>query len=265
MKALKIHGAGHMTTEQVPVPEPGVGEVRVRMQYGGICGSDLHYFFEGRNGEFEVLEPFTPGHEMSGVVDLDPSGRLAAGTPVAIAPATYGTPEAGIEDRRHLWPGGTYFGSASTRPHTQGGMQEYRVVQDFMIRPLPEGLATKPPRWPNRSRWPCTRSGWPAAWPTGRCSSPAAARSACAWLPPAWRRAPHVSTPRTPSRGRWTGRARSARQPPTAPGWTTSRRRPTTPSSSAPAPPRPSARRSGPCDARGRWRRSGCSPTSRSA
>src|SRR3954466_8596088 len=157
MKALKIHGAGHMTTEQVPVPEPGVGEVRVRMQYGGICGSDLHYFFEGRNGEFEVLEPFTPGHEMSGVVDLDPSrparemagvvdldpsGRLAAGTPVAIAPATYGTPEAGIEDRRHLWPGGTYFGSASTRPHTQGGMQEYRVVQDFMIRPLPEGLAT---------------------------------------------------------------------------------------------------------------------------
>jgi L-idonate 5-dehydrogenase len=142
MKALKIHGAGHMTTEEVPVPEPGVGEVRVRMQYGGICGSDLHYFFEGRNGEFEVLEPFTPGHEMSGVVDLDPSGRLAAGTPVAIAPATYGTPEAGIEDRRHLWPGGTYFGSASTRPHTQGGMQEYRVVQDFMIRSLPEGLAT---------------------------------------------------------------------------------------------------------------------------
>src|SRR3954451_18476820 len=140
MKALKIHGAGHMTTEEVPVPEPGVGEVRVRMQYGGICGSDLHYFFEGRNGEFEVLEPFTPGHEMSGVVDLDPSGRLAAGTPVTIAPATYGTPEAGIEDRRHLWPGGTYLGSASTRPHTQGGMQEQLVVRRDMVRVLPPDL-----------------------------------------------------------------------------------------------------------------------------
>src|SRR3954451_13424248 len=142
MKALKIHGAGHMTTEELPVPEPGPGEVRVRMQYGGICGSDLHYFFEGRNGEFEVLEPFTPGHEMSGVVDLDPSGRLAAGTPVTIAPAACGTPEAGIEARRHLSPGGTSPVSAPPRPHTQGGMQEYRVVHDFMIRPLPEGLST---------------------------------------------------------------------------------------------------------------------------
>lgn len=140
MKALKIRGARQMTTEEVPLPEPGEGEVRVRMQYGGICGSDLHYFFEGRNGEFEVVEPFTPGHEVSGVVDLDPSGRRAPGTPVTIAPATYGTPEAGIEDRRHLWPGGSYLGSASTRPHTQGGMQEYLVVRDFMIRPLPEGL-----------------------------------------------------------------------------------------------------------------------------
>jgi L-idonate 5-dehydrogenase len=141
VKALKIHGPRAMTTEEVAVPEPGEGEVRVRMLYSGICGSDLHYFFEGRNGEFEVVEPFTPGHEMSGVVDLDPSGRLAPGTPVTIAPATYGTPEAGIEDRRHLWPGGTYLGSASTRPHTQGGMQEHLVVRDFMIRPLPEGLA----------------------------------------------------------------------------------------------------------------------------
>jgi L-idonate 5-dehydrogenase len=129
-----------MTTDEVPLPQPGEGEVRVRILYVGICGSDLHYFFEGRNGEFAVVEPFTPGHEMSGVVDLDPSGRLAPGTPVTIAPATYGTPEAGIEDRRHLWPGGTYLGSASTRPHTQGGMQEHLVVRDFMIRPLPAGL-----------------------------------------------------------------------------------------------------------------------------
>src|SRR3954452_11207589 len=102
MEGRKTHGAKKMTTEEVPIPEPGAGEGRVRMQYGGICGSDLHYFFEGRNGEFEVLEAVTPGHEMSGVGDLDPPGRLAAGTPVAIAQATYGAPAAGIEDRRHL-------------------------------------------------------------------------------------------------------------------------------------------------------------------
>jgi L-idonate 5-dehydrogenase len=140
MKALKIHGARDMRVEDIDLPVPGEGEVRVRMQFGGICGSDLHYYFNGKNGEFEVVEPFTPGHEMAGMVDLDPSGRLGPGTPVTIAPATFGQPVPGIEDRRYLWPGGTYLGSASTRPHTQGGMQEYRVVKGFMIREVPEGL-----------------------------------------------------------------------------------------------------------------------------
>jgi L-idonate 5-dehydrogenase len=85
MKTLKIHGAENIAIEQADVPEPADDEVRVRMQYGGICGSDLHYYFHGRNGAFVVNEPFTPGHEMSGVVDLDPSGRWAAGTRVTIA------------------------------------------------------------------------------------------------------------------------------------------------------------------------------------
>lgn len=143
MKALKIHGARHITVEDVPIPEPGDGEVRVRVLYGGICGSDLHYYYEGRNGPFEIIEPFTPGHEISGVVDLDPSGRCTPGTAVAIAPASYGKPLPGVEDHPHLWPGGTYIGSASTTPHTQGGMQEYRVVKDFMIRTLPETLAIR--------------------------------------------------------------------------------------------------------------------------
>jgi len=62
---------------------------------------------------------------------------------VTIAPATYGTSQPGIEDRKYLWPGGSYFGSASTTPHTQGGMSEYRTVKSFMIRELPEGLSLK--------------------------------------------------------------------------------------------------------------------------
>ncbi len=61
MKTLKIHGAESIAVEDAPIPEPGEGEVRVRMQYAGICGSDLHYYFHGRNGAFVVNEPFTPG------------------------------------------------------------------------------------------------------------------------------------------------------------------------------------------------------------
>jgi L-idonate 5-dehydrogenase len=140
MKALTIHGTGQITQDETPTPEPGEGEVRLRMAYAGICGSDIHYFFTGANGEYVIKEPLVPGHELSGTVDLDPSGALAPGTPVTVHPATFGAPQPGIEDRRHLWPGGSYLGSASTWPHTQGGMREYLLVRADMVRVLPPGL-----------------------------------------------------------------------------------------------------------------------------
>ena len=144
MKALRIHAKDDLRTDEVPKPEPsGVEQVRLRMAYAGICGSDLHYYYHGANGEFVVKEPLCPGHEVSGTVDLDPSGEFAPGTPVTVHPATFGTPEPGIEDRRHLWPGGAYLGSASTWPHTQGGMSEYLVLNRDMLRRLPQGLSLR--------------------------------------------------------------------------------------------------------------------------
>lgn len=140
MKTLFIHGREDIRLEDIPTPEPGPGEVRLRIAYVGVCGSDLHYYFNGANGAFVVEEPMAPGHEVSGVVDLDPSGKLASGTPVTVHPATFGEPIPGIEDKRHLFPGGSYLGSASTHPHTQGGMSEFLIVKDFMVRPLPAGM-----------------------------------------------------------------------------------------------------------------------------
>lgn len=140
MKTLFIHGREDIRLENVPTPEPGPGEVRLRIAYVGVCGSDLHYYFNGANGAFVVEEPMAPGHEVSGVVDFDPSGKLDPGTPVTVHPATFGDPIPGIEDKRHLFPGGSYLGSASTHPHTQGGMSEFLIVKDFMVRPLPEGM-----------------------------------------------------------------------------------------------------------------------------
>jgi L-idonate 5-dehydrogenase len=140
MRAIVIQGKLELVETELPTPVPHEGQVRLRMAYGGICGSDLHYYNEGANGEYVVREPLVPGHELSGTVDLDPSGELAPGTPVTIHPATFGNPEPGIEDRPHLWPGGAYLGSASTWPHTQGGMSEFLVVGKHMIRQLPVSL-----------------------------------------------------------------------------------------------------------------------------
>ncbi|WP_029149261.1 L-idonate 5-dehydrogenase [Microbacterium indicum] len=140
MRAVWIDGKEQIELREAADPVAGDGEVRVRVERVGICGSDLHYYFEGANGEYVVREPLVPGHELSGVVDQDPSGRLAPGTPVTVHPARFGTEVRGTEGQPHLWPGGSYLGSASTWPHTQGAMSEYLVVRDDMIRVLPESL-----------------------------------------------------------------------------------------------------------------------------
>jgi len=140
VRAVVINGKEDLEVVEVPDPEPGPDQVRLRIAYAGICGSDLHYYYEGANGAFVVREPLVPGHEVSGTVDLDPSGQLAPGTPVTVHPATFGEQRPGIEDRPHLWPGGAYLGSASTWPHTQGGMSELLLVDRSMVRVLPRSL-----------------------------------------------------------------------------------------------------------------------------
>jgi L-idonate 5-dehydrogenase len=140
MKKLAIYGKGDIRWEDAARPEPAEGEVRLRVKYIGICGSDLHYYFDGANGEYAIREPLTPGHELSAVVDLDPSGRLVAGTPVTVHPARYGADVPGLEERPHLRPGGDYLGSAAATPHRQGGASEYLIVDEGMIRVLPGNL-----------------------------------------------------------------------------------------------------------------------------
>ena len=144
MQAVRIHAKHDMRTELVPRPEPGSGEVRIRVHFAGICGSDLHYYADGAAGIFTIREPLIPGHEVSGVVDLDPTGTFEAGTPVTVHPATWGTPQPDLsDDQRHLWPGGGYLGSASTWPHTHGGLAEELVVRRDQVRRLPASLPIK--------------------------------------------------------------------------------------------------------------------------
>lgn len=140
MKALYINSKLELGLVDQEVPAPGTDQVRVKISHLGICGSDLHYYYEGANGAFVVKEPLMPGHELAGTIDLDPSGEFALGTPVTIHPATFGTPDESIADSPHLWTGGAYLGSASTWPHTQGGAAEYVIFKKSMIRVLPQSL-----------------------------------------------------------------------------------------------------------------------------
>ena len=90
VRAVVAHGAGDLRVERRPAPEPGPGEVAVAVRYGGICGSDLHYWRHGAVGDFRLREPLVLGHEVVGAIrSAGPGvGGVEPGTPVAVLPAT---------------------------------------------------------------------------------------------------------------------------------------------------------------------------------
>lgn len=144
MRTVQATPGGGVRISEAPAPSPGEGQVAVRIAFGGICGSDLHYVAHGRNGIYEMKRPLVLGHEVSGVVEsVGPGLRFpcAVGERVVVHPARP-TPEPGGTHGRglHLAKGGSYLGSASTDPHVDGGFAERIVVDDAQLRPIPDTL-----------------------------------------------------------------------------------------------------------------------------
>ena len=117
--------------------------VRVAYGTGGICGSDIHYYHEGRVGNFAVKEPLILGHEIAGTVTEVGAGvtDLAPGTPVAINPNLPCLDcENCLAGRTNLCRDMVFFGSAAVTPHVQGGFREELVVPRRQCVALPAGF-----------------------------------------------------------------------------------------------------------------------------
>ncbi|MBP1135886.1 L-iditol 2-dehydrogenase/L-idonate 5-dehydrogenase [Arthrobacter sp. PvP023] len=144
--AVVAHAAGDLRIEDIPVPPPGSDEAVVEVAFGGICGSDLHYWLHGAAGESILRAPMVLGHEIVGTVlhaAADGTGP-AAGTPVAVHPATPAPGAARYPaDRPNLSPGCTYLGSAARYPHTDGAFSRYVNLPARMLRALPAGLSLR--------------------------------------------------------------------------------------------------------------------------
>ncbi len=90
MKAMSLTGIRKMVMTDIPEPVlKNPADVKIRMLAVGICGSDIHYYTQGRIGSQKVQYPFTVGHEGSGVVvEVGKSvKRVKPGDMVAIDPA----------------------------------------------------------------------------------------------------------------------------------------------------------------------------------
>lgn len=84
MKAVVYDRPQSYEIADVPMPEPGPGQVRIQVIQVGVCGTDLHI----HNGEFMAAYPLTPGHELVGVVHAlgERADRFRIGEQVTVNP-----------------------------------------------------------------------------------------------------------------------------------------------------------------------------------
>jgi len=142
MRAAVFHDRNDLRLEDVPEPSAGAGEVKLRVRYTGICGSDLHEYRHGPVFSSREPHPLTGaklpvilGHELSGEVVEAPAGAgVAIGDLVAVEPLeTCGS----CPDCR----GGTPFLCPRRAAHgfsrDGGGFADFTVVKDTMVHRLP--------------------------------------------------------------------------------------------------------------------------------
>ena len=65
MRSVVYEAAARFSIRQMPDPTAGAGEVRIKVDQVGLCGTDLHI----HHGDFNAVFPLTPGHEVVGTID----------------------------------------------------------------------------------------------------------------------------------------------------------------------------------------------------
>jgi (R,R)-butanediol dehydrogenase/meso-butanediol dehydrogenase/diacetyl reductase len=138
MRAAVFHGPGDVRVGEVPDPVAGPGEVVVKVERAGICGSDVNRF---RHGSHPWPPPFIMGHEFCGTIAACGPGvkGWAAGAPVVVQPTLTcgacfhcqgGHPNRCVEFARR----------GLTGSGTDGGFAEYVRVPDYQPHARPAAL-----------------------------------------------------------------------------------------------------------------------------
>jgi len=138
MRAAVVHGFDEpLRVEEVPIPDPGHGQVLVKMETCGLCHTDIH----AAHGDWPVkpTPPFIPGHEGVGVIELLGAGvtELAEGDRVAIPWLGYacGACEYCASGRETLCPHQQDSGYT-----VNGAYAEYAVAEAAFVGRVPAGL-----------------------------------------------------------------------------------------------------------------------------
>ncbi|MEM8554600.1 MAG: L-idonate 5-dehydrogenase [Pseudomonadota bacterium] len=143
MTAIVAHGPKDLRLETRDDDLVGVGQVRVHMARGGICGSDLHYYRHGGFGTVRLKEPMILGHEVAGHISEIGSEviGLSVGDLVAVSPSRPNWQSAQSQaGRPNHCEDMRFYGSAMPFPHIQGAFRT-SLVADASQCALATGLS----------------------------------------------------------------------------------------------------------------------------
>ena len=140
---LVIHAPTDLRLDEQDAGDIGPGQVLVKVAFGGICGSDLHYFHHGGFGAVRIQQPMVLGHEVAGTVAAvaDDVTSIKVGDRVAVNPSRpcsackyclEGLPNQCLEMR--------FYGSAMRMPHVQGAFRDALVCDASQCHLVADGI-----------------------------------------------------------------------------------------------------------------------------
>ena len=142
MKVCVLTGKQQLAWVEREIPQPGPGELQIKLEYVGVCGSDLHFYQEGQLANWTLDGPLALGHEPGGVVTGIGEGvtGFSVGDRVSIEPAV---PCGECEEcRKGLYNLCSHIQMLAI-PHERDGVNaEYCVHDASMCYKLPENMTT---------------------------------------------------------------------------------------------------------------------------
>ncbi|KAJ3536995.1 hypothetical protein NM208_g6491 [Fusarium decemcellulare] len=142
--AVVLRAAQQLVIERVETAAPGPDEVQIAPRATGICGTDQHYYQNGRNSIYEVTEPLILGHEAAGEVVAVGSQvtNMRVGDRVTLEPQQACLCcEHCLDGRYNLCSRMRFNGSASAKPPVQGSLQERLNHPARLVYKLPDGVS----------------------------------------------------------------------------------------------------------------------------
>ena len=138
MKASFYEGNKTFTVKEKELVVPATGEVRIKVAYCGICGSDVHIYHG--NMDSRVTIPQTIGHEMSGIIDAIGEGVVGykVGDKEVVRHFDNRMEDSSDKGYSHICKKLKFIGIDS-----EGALQQYWNVMAFTLHKLPDTIDLK--------------------------------------------------------------------------------------------------------------------------